>query len=132
MSTRSALNGLPLEADLVFDVRFLPNPYYIPELKQQTGLDEPVKNLYSNTQQTLDFVAKTEDLLSFLLPNYLDEGKTDLVIAVGWAAASTGALHCKRTVWSSYPRKATRPRSATVIWAEGEQRDRIYRTNPAL
>ena len=56
--------GLPLEADLVFDVRFLPNPYYIP-------------------------VTKTEDLLSFLLPNYLDEGKTDLVIAVG----CTGGKH---------------------------------------
>jgi len=81
--------GLPLEADLVFDVRFLPNPYYIPELKQQTGLDEPVKNFVFKYQQTLDFVAKTEDLLSFLLPNYLDEGKTDLVIAVG----CTGGKH---------------------------------------
>ena len=81
--------GLPLEADLVFDVRFLPNPYYIPELKQQTGLDESVKNFVFKYQQTLDFVAKTEDLLSFLLPNYLDEGKTDLVIAVG----CTGGKH---------------------------------------
>ena len=81
--------GLPLEADLVFDVRFLPHPYYIPELKQQTGLDEPVKNFVFKYQQTLDFVAKTEDLLSFLLPNYLDEGKTDIVIAVG----CTGGKH---------------------------------------
>ena len=81
--------GLPLEADLVFDVRFLPNPYYIPELKNQTGLDEPVKNFVFKYQQTLDFVTKTEDLLSFLLPNYLDEGKTDLVIAVG----CTGGKH---------------------------------------
>ena len=70
-------------------MRFLPNPYYIPELKQQTGLDEPVKNFVFKYQQTLDFVAKTEDLLSFLLPNYLDEGKTDLVIAVG----CTGGKH---------------------------------------
>ena len=67
----------------------MPNPYYIPELKQQTGLDEPVKNFVFKYQQTLDFVAKTEDLLSFLLPNYLDEGKTDLVIAVG----CTGGKH---------------------------------------
>ena len=81
--------GLPLEADLVFDVRFLPNPYYIPELKQQTGLDEPVRNFVFKYQQTLDFTAKVEDLLSFLLPNYLDEGKTDLVIAVG----CTGGKH---------------------------------------
>ena len=62
---------------------------WIPELKQQTGLDEPVKNFVFKYQQTLDFVAKTEDLLSFLLPNYLDEGKTDLVIAVG----CTGGKH---------------------------------------
>ena len=81
--------GLPLEADLVFDVRFLPNPYYIPELKHQTGLDEPVRSFVFKYQQTLDFVTKTEDLLSFLLPNYLDEGKTDLVIAVG----CTGGKH---------------------------------------
>ena len=81
--------GLPLEADLVFDVRFLPNPYYIPELKTQTGLDEPVRSFVFQYQQTLDFVSKTEDLLSFLLPNYLDEGKTDLVIAVG----CTGGKH---------------------------------------
>ena len=81
--------GLPLEADLVFDVRFLPNPYYIPELKLQTGLDEPVRSFVFKYQQTLDFVTKTEDLLSFLLPNYLDQGKTDLVIAVG----CTGGKH---------------------------------------
>ena len=81
--------GLPLEADLVLDVRFLPNPYYIPELKHQTGLDEPVRNFVFKYQQTLDFTAKVEDLLSFLLPNYLDEGKTDLVIAVG----CTGGKH---------------------------------------
>ena len=83
--------GLPLEADLVFDVRFLPNPYYIPELKHQTGLDEPVRNFVFKYQQTLDFTAKVEDLLSFLLPNYLDEGKTDLVIAVGCTGVSAMA-----------------------------------------
>ena len=82
-------NGIPADADLVFDVRFLPNPYYIPELKHQTGLDEPVRSFVFKYQQTLDFVTKTEDLLSFLLPNYLDEGKTDLVIAVG----CTGGKH---------------------------------------
>ncbi len=84
--------GLPLEADLVFDVRFLPNPYYIPELKHQTGLDEPVRNFVFKYQQTLDFTAKVEDLLSFLLPNYLDEGKTDLVIAVGCTGPRIAAI----------------------------------------
>ena len=85
--------GLPLEADLGFDVRFLPNPYYIPELKHQTGLDEPVRNFVFKYQQTLDFTAKVEDLLSFLLPNYLDEGKTDLVFAVGCSGGT------QRRVW---------------------------------
>ena len=81
--------GLPLDADLVFDVRFLPNPYYIPELKQQTGLDEAVRSFVFQYQQTKDFVEKTEDLLAFLLPNFVDEGKSELVIAVG----CTGGKH---------------------------------------
>ena len=82
-------NGIPADADLVFDVRFLPNPYYIPELKTQTGLDEPVRNFIFQYQQTKDFVEKTEDLLDFLLPNFVDEGKSELVIAVG----CTGGKH---------------------------------------
>ena len=81
--------GLPLDADMVFDVRFLPNPYYIPELKHQNGLDEPVRNFVFQYQQTKDFVEKTEDLLAFLLPNFVDEGKSELVIAVG----CTGGKH---------------------------------------
>ena len=81
--------GLPMEADLVFDVRFLPNPYYIPELKQKTGLDAEVRDFVFSYQQTKDFVAKVEDLLAFLLPSYVDEGKSNLVIAVG----CTGGKH---------------------------------------
>lgn len=90
--------GLPLDADLVFDVRFLPNPYYIPALKTQTGLDEPVRNFIFQYQQTKDFLEKTEDLLTFLLPNYVDEGKTDLVIAVGCTAAAPLGVHRQRAV----------------------------------
>lgn len=81
--------GLPMDADLVFDVRFLPNPYYIEELKHQTGLDEPVREFVFSYQQTKDFVEKLEDLLSFCLPSYVDEGKTNLVIAIG----CTGGKH---------------------------------------
>lgn len=81
--------GIPLEADLVFDVRFLPNPYYIAELRDQTGLDEPVRSFVFNYQQTRDFMAHLENLLSFLLPQYVAEGKTVLVIAVG----CTGGQH---------------------------------------
>ena len=81
--------GLPMDADLVLDVRFLPNPYYIPELRPQTGLDAPVRDFVFSYQQTRDFVSKVEDLLAFCLPSYVDEGKTNLVIAVG----CTGGKH---------------------------------------
>ena len=81
--------GLPVEADLVFDVRFLPNPYYIPELRNLTGLDSEVRDFVFSYQQTRDFTEKVEDLLSFCLPSYVDEGKTNLVIAVG----CTGGKH---------------------------------------
>ena len=81
--------GLPLDADLVFDARFLPNPYYIPALKNLTGLDEPVRSFVFQYQQTKDFVEKLEDLLAFLLPNFVDEGKTDVVICIG----CTGGKH---------------------------------------
>lgn len=81
--------GLPMDADLVFDVRFLPNPYYIAELKNLTGLDQAVRDFVFSYQQTKDFVTKVEDLLAYCLPAYVDEGKTNLVIAVG----CTGGKH---------------------------------------
>lgn len=81
--------GIPIEADLVFDVRFLPNPYYIAELRDQTGLDEGVREFIFGYQQTLDFMKHLENLVSFLLPRYVEEGKAALVIAVG----CTGGHH---------------------------------------
>ena len=81
--------GIPLEADLVFDVRFLPNPYYIAELRHQTGLDEGVYSFVFGYQQTKDFMAHLEGLIGFLLPQYVQEGKTALVIGVG----CTGGQH---------------------------------------
>ncbi len=81
--------GIPIEADLVFDVRFLPNPFYLAELRNQTGLDEGVRNFVFGYQQTRDFMSKLEDLTAFLLPQYVEEGKTALVIAVG----CTGGQH---------------------------------------
>ena len=81
--------GIPLEADLVFDVRCLPNPYYIAELRHQTGLDAGVRDFVFGYQQTRDLMAHLESLLSFLLPLYVEEGKTALVIAVG----CTGGHH---------------------------------------
>lgn len=81
--------GAPADADLMFDVRFLPNPYYIAELKPKTGLNPEVREFIFKFQQTNDFLAKLEDLLAFLLPHYFEEGKTSLVIAVG----CTGGRH---------------------------------------
>ena len=81
--------GIPIEADLVFDVRFLPNPYYIADLRGQTGLDEGVRNFVFGYQQTLDFMSRLEDMIAFLLPHYVEEGKTALVIAIG----CTGGQH---------------------------------------
>lgn len=82
-------NGLPLEADLVFDVRFLPNPYYVPELKHLTGLDEPVREYVFASEAAGRFLERLEPLLAFLMPQYLQEGRTELVIAVG----CTGGRH---------------------------------------
>lgn len=81
--------GLPMEADLVFDVRFMPNPFYMEELRHQTGLDDAVKDYVFGFQQTQDYLKRLEELLSFSLPLYAEEGKTGLVIAVG----CTGGHH---------------------------------------
>jgi len=81
--------GLPIEADMVLDVRFLPNPYYIPELRKKTGLDEEVYNFVFEHDTTKEFMAKLKDMVSFLLPHYIEEGKHSLTIAVG----CTGGRH---------------------------------------
>ena len=81
--------GLPLEADLVLDVRFLPNPFYKAELRQHNGLEEPVQSYLFQYEETAVFLRKLEDLLRFLLPLYEEEGKSSLVIAVG----CTGGQH---------------------------------------
>ncbi len=81
--------GLPMDADLVFDVRFLPNPYYIADLRPKSGLVPEVRDFIFSYQQTRDYFTKLEDLLAFSLPLYFEEGKTSLVIAVG----CTGGYH---------------------------------------
>lgn len=82
-------NGIPLEADLVFDVRFLPNPYYIAELRDKTGLDKEVYDFVFGYQQTKDFMNYLTQLVAFLLPLYVEEGKNNLVIGIG----CTGGHH---------------------------------------
>lgn len=86
--------GIPSDADLVFDVRFMPNPYYISELRPHTGNDEVIQQFVKKTPQYQTFMEKLGDMLDFLLPNYIDEGKNALVIAIG----CTGGRHRSVTV----------------------------------
>ena len=81
--------GTPTDADLVFDVRFLPNPYYVDELKRQTGNDKAVQDFVMSYPQTMEFQKKLEDMITFLIPYYVKEGKNQLVIAIG----CTGGRH---------------------------------------
>ncbi|MDS0526231.1 RNase adapter RapZ [Clostridium sp. SHJSY1] len=81
--------GIPVDSDLVFDVRFIPNPFYIPELKKYSGDDEPVKKYVLEQKETIGFVSKLEDMLRFLIPNYVKEGKRQLIISIG----CTGGRH---------------------------------------
>lgn len=82
-------NGIPQDADLVFDVRFLPNPFYIEELKPQTGLDKPVQDYVMSFPEAEEFLNMLGNMLDFLIPNYIKEGKHQLVIAIG----CTGGHH---------------------------------------
>lgn len=82
-------NGIPADADLVFDVRFLPNPFYIDELKHKTGDDKEVRDYVMNFPESGDFLGKLVDMLDFLIPNYIKEGKYQLVVGIG----CTGGKH---------------------------------------
>lgn len=81
--------GIPMDCDLVFDVRFLPNPYYVPELKAQTGNDQAVYEYVMSSQKAAEFLDKLSDMLEFLIPNYIEEGKNQLVVGIG----CTGGKH---------------------------------------
>ena len=81
--------GIPEDADLVFDVRFLPNPYYVDELRPQTGMDEGVFQYVMNNDTAREFATRLVDMVEFLIPNYAKEGKTSLVIGIG----CTGGKH---------------------------------------
>ncbi|MDO5702914.1 MAG: RNase adapter RapZ [Lachnospiraceae bacterium] len=81
--------GIPADSDLVIDVRFLPNPYYIPELRSHTGNDPEIVNFVMSSEVSREFVEKYTDMLNFLIPNYISEGKNQLVVSVG----CTGGMH---------------------------------------
>ena len=81
--------GIPSDADLVFDVRFLPNPYYIEELRYQTGNDETIREFVMGNESAREFLEKLKDMIRFLIPHYISEGKHRLNIAIG----CTGGKH---------------------------------------
>lgn len=81
--------GIPMSADLVFDVRFLPNPYYVEELKNKTGEDKDIQEFVMDSKKSVEFLDKITEMIEFLLPNYEDEGKNYVQIAIG----CTGGKH---------------------------------------
>lgn len=87
-------NGIPVDADLVFDVRFMPNPYYDLELRNLTGNDLAIQNYVMESPVSQAFVEKLNDMVDFLIPHYVEEGKNQLVIAIG----CTGGKHRSVTV----------------------------------
>ena len=91
--------GIPLEADIVFDARCLINPYYVPELKQLTGLDKEVRDYVMASEDSVTFLEKILNMLDFSLPLYKKEGKSELVIAVG----CTGGKHRSVTLARKIP-----------------------------
>ena len=95
--------GIPADSDLVFDVRFLPNPYYIPELKPKSGNDKEVFEYVMACKEAQEFLDKLEDLLKFLIPNYIIEGKNQLVVSVG----CTGGKHRSVTLANAITARLT-------------------------
>jgi len=81
--------GIPVSADLLFDARFIPNPYFVPELKELTGRDKAVKEFVLGSAQTKDFIKRLSDFLNYLIPLYQAEGKTYLTVGIG----CTGGRH---------------------------------------
>ena len=93
--------GIPADVDLVFDVRFLPNPYYDLSLRPLTGNDRPIQEFVMKHEESRVFLEKLEDMLKFLIPNYIKEGKYNLVIGIG----CTGGKHRSVTITNALAEK---------------------------
>lgn len=102
--------GIPIDADLVFDVRFLPNPFYVKQMRPMTGLDKDVEDYVFKWKDTITFNKKLIDLLEFMIPQYKKEGKSQLVIAIG----CTGGQH-RSVALSEYYAKELRVQNPTHI-----------------
>lgn len=107
--------GIPVDSDLVFDVRFLPNPYYVPELKEKTGNDIKVNQFVMASDAALQFMDKLVDMLTFLIPFYISEGKNQLVVSIG----CTGGKHRSVTLVNELAKKL----SVTEYGFKAEHRD---------
>lgn len=104
-------HGIPSDADLVFDVRFLPNPFYDLSLRNLTGNDLPIQKFVMKYEQSKEFLDKLEDMLRFLIPNYIEEGKMGLVVGIG----CTGGKHRSVTIANKiYERLKTLPYGVKV------------------
>lgn len=104
--------GIPLDADMVFDVRFIPNPFYIDELKEHTGLERCVSDYVLNFEQSRKFLNMMEEMVDFLIPQFIEEGKKHLVIAIG----CTGGRHRSVTFAEAvYKHLIDEKRAVTII-----------------
>lgn len=104
--------GIPIDSDMVFDVRFLPNPFYDPELKHYTGNDKSVQEYVMAGNKTAEFLQKLEDMVDFLIPCYVDEGKSQLVISIG----CTGGKHRSVTISNKLKEKLERDGKRVKIY----------------
>ena len=93
--------GIPVDSDLVFDVRFIPNPFYIPELKPFSGNDEPVKNYVMDQIETQTFLEKANDMFEFLIPNYQKEGKRQLIISIGCTGGRNRSVAIANSIYET-------------------------------
>ena len=110
-------HGVPSEADMVFDVRFLPNPYFEADLKAFSGLDEKVKYYLRNKPETGEFVNRADDFLQYLLPHFIEERKNQLTVAVG----CTGGRHRSVFIAEELAAKLTRPNWKIQVFHRDEQ-----------
>lgn len=100
--------GIPIDCDLVFDVRFIPNPYYIQSMKKLTGKHETVKEFVLKCGETVEFLNKIGDMLEFLIPNYIKEGKSQLVIGIGCTGGKHRSVAIGDEIWRTLKEKQHR------------------------
>lgn len=116
--------GIPADADLVFDVRFLPNPYYVEELKPKTGNDKDVSDYVLKFDEAGIFLEKLVDLVTFLIPNYMNEGKNQLVVAIG----CTGGKHRSVTLANALYKRLSGHEYGIKVEHRDIEKDRVYKS----